>query len=244
MPSLEAAFTPILTSALDILPTLRLVGLVGRGLVFGRPRPGHPFDLGAACRSVLERLKVEVEVRGTFPDQVPFWIANHISWLDPIILLGQRPATVLAKVEVQSYPFIRPWIQQARLRFVRRECPHSRASALYALAKEMTRGGRVLVFPEGTTTPGDRLAPLHEGSLRLAYRRHLPLAPIRMDGLEAHYPWIGEDPLLPHVLELLRAGRTRVRVAPGPVLHPEHFPSEQIWIDEIRQQLDRPTRCA
>jgi hypothetical protein len=78
----------------------------------------------------------------------------------------------------------------------------------------------------------------------LAYRRGTPLLPIRIDGLEPHYPWIGDDQLLPHLLGLLRAGRTRVQIQAGPAMHSRDFKAEDAWVEAIRQRLGQLRRCA
>ena len=95
------------------------------------------------------------------PGGAPIWVANHLSWLDPLVLLSLRPSLVLAKAEVAEYPFIGALAQRHGLRFVRRESLASRAAALRGLSEVMESGDPILLFPEGTTTQGSGLAPLY-----------------------------------------------------------------------------------
>lgn len=194
--------------------------------------------LGPFCRRLLDRLRVEVRVTAPLSSEAPLWVANHLSWLDPIVLLALRPAGVLAKAEVADYPLIGWGARRAGLRFVCREDPRSRAAALVAAAQVLRRGDDFLVFPEGTTTRGQGLAPLQTGSLRLAWRLGIPVLPLRLSSPDGHYPWTGTESLVPHLRVLSRAAGTRVEVAPGPVLLPGDYPGESAFIDAAMAHLD------
>jgi len=100
----------------------------------------------------------------------------------------------------------------------------------------------MLLFPEGTTTRGEALAPLYEGGIRAAHRLGIPVLPIRLFCPESHYPWTGDESLLPHLLTLTRARRTRILVHPGPVLAPGSFSSEYAWVQAIQAHLSPQTQ--
>ncbi len=189
------------------------------------------------CRRLLARMSIETRLESPLPTGGQLWVANHLSWLDPMVLLALRPCGILAKAEVAGYPVIGSGARRVGLRFVRREEPLSRAAALAQLASDLRAGRDFLIFPEGTTTRGEILAPLYEGSLRLAYRLGVTVLPIHLASEDAHYPWTGQAELLPHLQGLCAAPRTRVRVRPGPVLHPTDYPNEGTWIRQIRGHL-------
>ncbi|OQA35187.1 MAG: 2-acyl-glycerophospho-ethanolamine acyltransferase [Acidobacteria bacterium ADurb.Bin340] len=196
---------------------------------------GH---LAPFCGRLLKRLRVEVRLAGPLPADAPLWVANHLSWLDPIVLLSLRPAGVLAKAEVADYPLIGWGARRAGLHFVQREDALSRAAALVALGRALGKGEDFLVFPEGTTTRGEGLAPLQEGSLRAAWRMGTPVLPLRLGSPDQHYPWTGSETLLPHLRGLARTRGARVDVAPGPRLLPEEFSSESAFVDAAVAHLD------
>lgn len=189
---------------------------------------------------VMSCLRIRMTLASPLPAGGQLWVANHLSWVDPLLLMSLRPCRVMAKAEVGDWPVIGGGARRIGLRFVKRECLFSRARALRALQGDLKAGEAFLVFPEGTTTHGDRLAPLYEGSLRLAYRRGVPVLPLRLASEDAHYPWVGDDPLLPHLLTLAWKRSTRVSVHPGPVLEPAHFPDEAAWMHAIRTHLEPP----
>jgi 1-acyl-sn-glycerol-3-phosphate acyltransferase len=189
------------------------------------------------CRRLLGRLGVEVRLESPLPVGVQLWVANHLSWLDPLVLQALRPCGALAKAEVADYPLVGPGAKRAGLRFVQREDPLSRAAALARMAADLRAGRDFLVFPEGTTTQGDTLAPLYEGSLRLAYRLGISVLALHLFSEDDHYPWIGDEELLPHVRRLCDQPSTVVRIAPSPRLHPADFATEAAWIRRIRAEL-------
>lgn len=221
-------------------PTLRLSAILADALwSMGRmslSRKPHAL-LSPWCQRLLCRLAVEVHLEAPLPMGGQLWVANHLSWLDPLVLMALRPSGILAKAEVAAYPVVGPGARRAGLHFVHREDPLSRAAALARIGFELRSGRNFLVFPEGTTTRGEALAPLYEGSLRLAYRLQVPVLPLHLSSEDLHYPWTGDAELLPHLRALCAAPRTRMRVAPGPLLHPAEYPTEEAWLRRIRSYL-------
>ena len=189
------------------------------------------------ARRLLDRLGVEASLSAPVPEGAQLWVSNHLSWLDPMIFLALRAGGALAKAEVADYPMLGFGARRAGLRFVHRDDPFSRAAALRGLRGDLRAGMDFLLFPEGTTTLGDGLAPLREGGLRMAYRLGIKVLPFRLAGADGHYPWIGDATLLPHLTGLARARRTRVEVHPGPVLDPLQFSDEDSFVEAIRAHL-------
>lgn len=186
---------------------------------------------------VMRALGIRVTLARPIPEGGQLWVSNHLSWVDPLIYLSLRPSRILAKAEVESYPGIGPGGRRAGLRFVCRENPFSRAATLRTLRRDLNLGEQVLVFPEGTTTSGDQLAPLYEGSIRMAYRMGVKVLPLRLSSEDGHYPWVGDASLMPHLVNLARESVTNVHVQPGLVLDPRQHPDEDAWVRDIRRQL-------
>ncbi len=204
------------------------------------PRLGRAADpasvLSRWSQNLLRALHVEVEFAAPLTGGVQLWVANHLSWLDPMVLMAQRPMGTLAKSEVADYPLLGRHARRAGLQFVDREDPAHRAAAVLELIRHWRTGAPFLLFPEGTTTSGSGLAPIYEGGLRAAFRLGLSVLPLRLESPDAHYPWIGEASLPPHIQALCRARRTRVVVHPGPVISSSG--DEDAWLRALRTHLD------
>ncbi|MGA2081424.1 MAG: lysophospholipid acyltransferase family protein [Holophaga sp.] len=221
-------------------PALRLAATLGGTLwaigELGRTRtPG--LSAHAWARRTLRLMGVEARLTAPIPAGAQVWVSNHLSWLDPLVYLSLRPSRAMAKAEVAAYPFIGRGASRIGLRFVDRNDPFSRAAALMGMVRDLRAGEDFLLFPEGTTTRGDRLAPLCQGGLRMAYRLGARLLPFRLSSSDPHYPWIGDDALVPHLKRLARSRTTQVRVHPGQVLDPAQWRSEEAWLQAIRDHL-------
>ena len=198
---------------------------------------GDPRDrLHRWSRHLLPALGVDLGIRGQLRLDVPLWVSNHLSWVDPLVLMSLRPMGTIAKGEVTRYPILGPWARKAGLHFVDRGNPTSRAAALASFAGDLRKGRKMLLFPEGTTTIGDSLAPLQEGGLKAAFALGVPVQPIRLASPAVHYPWTGDDTLLPHLRTLLGT-RTPVRLQAEPPLHPSDHAGFPEWLAALRTAL-------
>lgn len=211
-------------------PTFALLPRLAAGT---EPQPG----LHRWARRLLPALGVEPEVVGHARKDIPLWVANHLSWVDPVALMSLRPMGTIAKGEVADYPLLGRWARKSGIHFVDRGDATSRAAALASFRASLLAGRDMLLFPEGTTTRGERLAPFYEGGLRAAYDLGLPAQPFRLSSPAPHYPWTGDATLLPH-LRALFAARTPLTVVAEAPLHPAGFPDPEHWIAAFRAALE------
>ncbi len=217
----------------------RLVGATGAILPrlatgffseWGADRALHQFS-----RRALKALPIRIAWEGEPDLGAPLWIANHLSWTDPIVLLSLRSMGILAKAEASRYPVIGPLLKRTGLRFVERDDATSRGAAVGALTRDLQARRPMLLFPEGTTTTG-KLAHLRPGGLLAAHRLGVPVQPFRLSTPDPHYTWTGDESLLPHLRTLLRRP-ARLRVEALPALHPSAFPEPGAWLAALRASL-------
>lgn len=110
-------------------------------------------------------LNVTPVVEGPPPDAAQpaaMIAANHVSWLDIFVLASVHPARFIAKSEIRDWPFVGWIVEKAGTLFIRRgggrrDLAHITERAHAALAE----GDCVGLFPEGTTTEGDKLLKFH-----------------------------------------------------------------------------------
>ena len=210
-------------------PTFALLPRLAAG---AEPQPG----LHRWARRLLPALGVDLTIDGHLRTDIPLWVANHLSWVDPVVLMSLRPMGTIAKGEVTGYPLLGRWAKKSGLHFVNREDATSRAAALASFTTSLLEGRDMLLFPEGTTTRGDRLATFYEGGLRAAFDLGLPAQPMRISSPAPHYPWTGDETLLPHLRTLL-ATRTLVTVTAGEPLYPADFSDPVAWLAAFRAAL-------
>lgn len=135
-------------------------------------------------RNFALRLLVKLdEVRGV--EHVPLegpgiLMINHIAFVDPIVVLGCVPRSVvpMAKIEAYHYPIIGIFPSLWAAIPVRRGEGDRRA---LRLAMDVLEAGEiVLVAPEGTRSPA--LQSGKEGVAFLGYHTDTPIIPVAIDG--------------------------------------------------------------
>lgn len=114
-------------------------------------------------RQLIHILHLRVHVAGTPPGgHAPTLIvANHVSWLDIWILLAVCPLRLVAKSDIRRWPLIGWLAARAGTIFIERGKRHDTARINRTIIQTLTRGERVGIFPEGTTTDGTEVKPFH-----------------------------------------------------------------------------------
>jgi 1-acyl-sn-glycerol-3-phosphate acyltransferase len=153
---------------------------------------------------------VRPDVRGTLPNQPCVLVANHVSYLDPLLIASLVPSSPIAKREVGSWPVVGEIAKRTGVMFVDRDCPLSGARVLRACLRSIERGVSVLVFPEGSTTRGGRPLPFKRGSFGVAKLAGVPIVPVAISYERTDVAWVGDDTLLPHVARMLSRPITHV----------------------------------
>lgn len=109
-------------------------------------------------------LGIRIVVEGSPPaegERAAMIVANHVSWLDIFAISGVHPTRFVAKSEIRDWP-VAGWIaERAGTLFIRRERRRDTARMSEAVHRAMQAGDCVGLFPEGTTTDGDRLLRFH-----------------------------------------------------------------------------------
>ncbi len=168
-----------------------------------------------AARRVLELHGVEVQAAGALPLGPAMLAANHVSWLDPLVVASLLPCAPVSKMEVARWPVVGTIARELGVVFVSRGDPRSGALALHAAADALARGVSVLNFPEGTTTEGDDVLPFRSGVFGLAARLGVPVVPVAIRYDPPSLSWVGDATFLPHYLTFAARRRTRAFVRLG-----------------------------
>jgi 1-acyl-sn-glycerol-3-phosphate acyltransferase len=180
-----------------------------------------------ACRV----LGIRVRVHGTLETKRPLLLAaNHASWKDILVLGSVADVVYIAKSDVRDWPVFGILARLQATIFVEREQRQKTGEQVNEIAERLTAGEIVVLFPEGTTSDGNRLLEV-KSSLFGAAASAVPHAPdgivhiqpvsIAYTGLHGmamgryHRPiaaWPGDIELLPHLMGILRAGAVDVDV--------------------------------
>ena len=193
------------------------------------------------CRGAARIVGLRIDVAGVPPSGPFFLVANHLSYLDVIVLGATVRATFVAKADVAAWPLI-GWLGRAvDTTFIDRTRKRDLLRVLPLLEERLRAGGGVVVFPEGTTCDGSRVlpfrSPLFAAAVRAGLPAHAATLTYETPAHERHPSdavcWWGDMDFLPHLRGLLRLQRCTARLAF--VRHP---------IDDTdRKQLARATHA-
>jgi 1-acyl-sn-glycerol-3-phosphate acyltransferase len=188
--------------------------------------PERAARLAELCRIVCEMHQIVVEVRGELPASPSIIVANHLGYIDPLVLCSLMPLSPVAKSEISDWALVGVPLERLNVSFVRRGDAHSGARVLLRSLRTLHAGVSVLNFPEGTTSRGG-LLPFHLGAFWLARRTGLPVVPISIDFEDMGLCWVDRESFLPHYARVWWTGRSRrVRVSVGQPLDPSQYRSE------------------
>ncbi len=120
------------------------------------PSPWPWLFLGAIGWVIGARRRV----RGAKPlRRDVFFVANHLSWIDILVIAGVTGSAFVAKAEARDVPLIGWLCTLNRTIFVARGERMNVAAQIAEVRAAVERGWAVTVFPEGTTGDGETLLP-------------------------------------------------------------------------------------
>ena len=167
------------------------------------------------ARLLLRVHDIQVEEYGPRPGGASLIVANHVSYLDPLVIMASHPALPVAKEEVRGWPVIGPLCAHAGVQFVSRRSSSSGAAALRIMARTLSEGASILNFPEGTTTGGREVLPLKPGCFGIARSANVPVVPAAIAWESESLSWTGDASFVPHYLMMAARERIRVRLTWG-----------------------------
>ena len=200
--------------------------LVGAGLVFWRKRwlvPLRRWVMRWWGRIFLAVLGIEVELSGPAPRPPFILVANHSSYLDIPLLASAAGGVFVAKHEIAGWPLIGFVVRGMGTVFVNRGVRRDIPRVLERIGEVLDLGDGVILFPEGTSTPGDEVAPFRPSLLEAPARGRLPVscAAISYRTGDGEPPartavcWWGDMTLFDHVWRLAKLRGVQARLAFG-----------------------------
>lgn len=181
--------------ARNLLATLRVLRALGHVLGglwtihhrFGRLAPAERQQrVQAWSQQMLRIIGVTVRTGGDAPASGPLLlVANHISWLDILVLNAVRPARFVSKADVKRWPLLGTLITGAGTLYIERESRRDAMRVVHHMVEALREGDVLAVFPEGTTGDGRELLPFHANVLQAPIAAPAPVQPVALAYLDA-----------------------------------------------------------
>jgi len=193
---------------------------------------------------MLSAMGIELDHQGQrLPEGPLLLVANHISWLDILVLHASGYCRFISKADVRRWPLIGFMADGAGTLFIERESRRDAHRVVHHMAERLQAGDVLAVFPEGTTGDGISLKPFHANLIQAAILAGAPVQPVALrfvdgaTGQTSHAPrFIDDDTLVGSVLRTLAAGQLRAQVVTG---EPEHHAGRdrRQWAQELRERV-------
>ncbi len=176
-------------------------------------------------------IRVRVVGLENLPAQPSILMSNHVSNLDPTVLLPAVPrmTSVMLKKELMNIPLLGTAMRMGKYVPVARG--HSREEAMksVAAAGDALRSGMdIVIFPEGTRSPDGNLLPFRKGAFFLATETGAPIVPVVIHGTAR------------------MMGKGTLRITPGeaivqflPARRPAEFASREALMAAVREDMER-----
>jgi 1-acyl-sn-glycerol-3-phosphate acyltransferase len=124
------------------------------------------------------------------PGQNYIFMSNHVSNLDPDILIPSIPGrcSVLVKKELFRTPILGTGMKMAQLVPVDRSNREAAIESVQAATSILRQGLHMVIYPEGTRSTDGRLLPFKKGPFHLAMDSGVPVVPVTLLGTYESWP--------------------------------------------------------
>jgi 1-acyl-sn-glycerol-3-phosphate acyltransferase len=199
-----------------------------------------PFLRGNAlrglARTMLAVLGIKLVRQGPAMKPGSLLVANHVSWLDILVLLAMSPVRLVAKGEVGSWPGIGALAGLSGAIFIDRSRPKALPATVAEVTAALKAGRTVAAFPEGTTFCGANQGRFRPALFQAAIDANAPVVPawIRYDTTAAAF--IGDDTLFDSIRRVAALRSLTVTLVTAPALRPA--------VDADRRMLARAAQSS
>lgn len=183
---------------------------------------------GNFSRTLCRLFGIRITVIGKpVQDRGVLMVSNHSSWLDPVVLSASAHASFVAKSEVKTWPLFSTLARLHQTVFVERQRRSKTAESRDEMRERIERGDALILFPEGTSSDGNRVLPFKSALMGAAeaeigtdasgHVRHVPVQPVSVAYVGVHgvpmgreyrplFAWYGDMDLAPHLWEAFATG--------------------------------------
>jgi 1-acyl-sn-glycerol-3-phosphate acyltransferase len=177
---------------------------------------------------ILDVFQLKVTDEGTPLAGGHLAASNHVAVLDIPAMSAAHRGLFVAKAQIADWPILGYIIASAGTIFISRERARDSVTVLSQMERAIVSGRRVLFFPEGTTSPGDRVRRFHTSLFAAACRLRAPIQPVAIfyqDLADPSHPnravpFIGDQDVVRNLWALFAEPEIRVRVSYLPPIVP------------------------
>ena len=200
-------------------------------------------------RLLIWLLSIKIEYEGNFKNSTScnLFVSNHISYLDIPILGSMVPLRFVAKSEVKHWPILGFLSKLASTIFIKRV----RSDSLFQKNKIfnlLSEGKKLLIFPEGTTSDGNRVLPFKSSLFSALENKNFIIQPLiiiysDLNGMPINrwlrpiIAWYGDMELMPHLSILKNIKSIDVKIIYLKPVNTINFSNRKELSNHLEQQI-------
>jgi len=167
-----------------------------------------------ACRVALWLMRFKVNVINRARADTPhLLIGNHLGMLDILVMAANKPALFVTSVEMKNTPGLGILAEMGGCLYVERRDRSNIHNELSEIRQALKQGYSVALYPEGTSSNGERVLPLKKTLMTAAAGTGVPILPVvinfrKINGEPMSHKWrdyvcwYGEQSFFPSVLKI------------------------------------------
>ena len=173
---------------------------------------------------VLWLININVEKEGDIPENNKgiLFVSNHISYVDIPVLGSILPLRFVAKAEVKDWPILGKLAQIGNTIFIER-LKSNISIEKDTIEKNIFKGDKILLFPEGTTSDGLRVLNFKSSLLSSVEKKNYFVQPIVISykvingmpltrWIKPVIAWYGDMEFKSHLINLIMVAPINVKV--------------------------------
>jgi 1-acyl-sn-glycerol-3-phosphate acyltransferase len=192
------------------------------------------------ARGMLAVIGIEVRVKGHPAPGPVLMAANHISWLDILVMHAACHCRFVAKSEIRSWPLLGALTTGGGSLYIERGSRNDAMRVVHQMAEALQKGQVLAVFPEGATGDGITVLPFHANLLQAAISAEAPIQPIALQFIDAQTHDISlapcyrdDDTLVSSLWRTLCAPPLLAQVRYGDKQHADGR-SRRVWAQDLQ----------
>lgn len=127
----------------------------------------------------LKILNVKVQVKNPPPaDQKCLVVSNHMGFVDILMLSSSVPTVFVTSKEMKETPFLGTLTEMGGCIYVERRSRTKILDEMKSIVEVLRQGFRVTLYPEATSTNGERVLPFKRTLMMAAAQAGVPIQPV------------------------------------------------------------------
>ncbi|MCM8763991.1 MAG: 1-acyl-sn-glycerol-3-phosphate acyltransferase [Candidatus Omnitrophica bacterium] len=197
-------------------------------LIFSKPttrRRNLCFNRSYFTKIALKFLNIKITRNKISPpvNKTYLIVSNHLSYTDVVVISSIFPACFITSVEIGKDFFLGTLARMGGSLFVERRKKTRLLMDLEAISAVLSEGLSVVLFPEGTSTNGERMLPFRKTFFRSAISCGVDVLPVcicyvSINGKPVNEKnrdlvfWYGDMRFFPHFMNLLKLSSIKVKL--------------------------------